>query len=147
MDFNQATIVGRVTKNPELKQTKGGTNVCAFSVATNYVWSGKDGVKNEEVEFHNCVAYGRTAEIVAKYSMKGAMLLVQGRIKTSEWEGKDQVKRRTTEIIVDTVQLGPKPQGAAQRSTPADVAEQPAPIEEIPTINIDEEIKAEDLPF
>ena len=149
--------MGRLTANPELRSTKSGSAVSVFSLATNRVWNDKNNQKQEEVEYHNIVVWGRQAEIVSKFLIKGQIALVEGRISTRSYEDKTGVKKYTTEIIAERVQFGPKASGvgapagsrpsasAGSQSSPS-MNQSPA-IEEIPTINIDEEIKAEDLPF
>lgn len=107
MYLNKAMIYGNITKKPELKALPSGTNVCGFSVATNRTWKDKDGKKKEEVEFHNVVCFGKTADNVAQYMDKGSAIYVEGRIQTRSWETDGQKKYRT-EIVAETVQFGPK---------------------------------------
>jgi len=111
MNLNLAVIVGRTTKKPELKKTTGGNSVTSFSLATSEVYTDKAGAKQESVEFHNVVLWGKTAETVCQFIDKGQLLLVQGKIVTREWEDKDKNKRRTTEIVGHRVQFGPKAAG------------------------------------
>lgn len=149
MNLNKALIVGRVTADPQLRTTPTGAQVSSFGVATNRVWTDKNGGKQEEVEFHNVVVWGRQAEIACQFLTKGSLVLVEGRLRTRAWQDKQGQNRRTTEIICERMQLGPRPanQGSGQSSAPAFKQEgQPAP-EAVPEINIEEEIKAEDLPF
>jgi single-strand DNA-binding protein len=165
MNLNKAIIVGRVTANPELRRTPGGTSVSAFSIATNRVWTDKVKGKQEEVEFHNIVAWGRQAEIASQYLTKGAMVMVEGRLKTRSWADKQGANHKTTEIICEVLQLGPKaaggggPSGASgtwsskPQSGGADLKGEEAPqanaAEEIPVINLDEEPEqgADEIPF
>lgn len=160
MNLNKVLLIGRLTADPQLRSTKTGGQVAVFSVATNRVWTDKNNQKQEQVEFHNIVVWGRQAEIASKFLLKGQMVYVEGRLATREYEDKTGQKRRVTEIVAERIQFGPKagstgsPRaggarggqagGGAPQSFPKD--ETPA-IEEIPTINIDEDIKAEDLPF
>jgi single-strand DNA-binding protein len=150
MNLNKALILGRVTAEPQLRTTPSGTSVATFSIATNRVWKGKDG-KQEETEFHNIVAWGRTAEIASQFLTKGAMVYVEGRIQTRSWQDKQGQTRKTTEIICEQLQLGPRAGvggGAARNAKPADEPNAPAAVEEeIPVINLEDDIKAEDLPF
>jgi single-strand DNA-binding protein len=155
MNLNKVFIMGRLTADPQLRSTKGGSAVAVFSLATNRVWNDKNNQKQEEVEYHNIVVWGRQAEIVSKFLLKGQIALVEGRMATRSYEDKTGQKKYVTEIVAERVQFGPKASGAgAPRSGGAGAAPSEAPssnqqsaIEEIPTINIDEEIKAEDLPF
>lgn len=169
MNLNKVLIVGRVTADPQVRQTTSGASVSSFSVATNRVWTDKAGVKQEETEFHNIVTWGRQAEIAGQFLTKGSMVLIEGRLQTRSWTDKQGGQRKTTEIICDRLQLGPRPQGgggAGRSASPAggqqgqasgqggvasqSTAKKPQ-TEELPTINMDEpgaeEIKPEDLPF
>ncbi|MBI4032482.1 single-stranded DNA-binding protein [Candidatus Berkelbacteria bacterium] len=112
-DFNQAIILGNLTRDPELRSTTSGQSVVSFSVATNRRWTNKDGQQQEDTEFHNVVAWGKLAEICAQILSKGRKVLVAGRLKTRSWEGQDGAKRFTTEIIADQVSaVGPARAGA-----------------------------------
>lgn len=129
-----------------MRTTTGGQQVASFSLATNRVWNDKAGQKKEEVEFHNIVVWGRQAEIASKFLSKGGLALVEGRLQTRGWQDKQGQNRKTTEIIADRIQLGPKPMGNRQQAI-SDKDVPTSPADAIPTIQIDEEIKAEDLPF
>lgn len=151
MNLNKVLIIGRVTADPQLRTTPGGQAVTSFSIATNRVWNNKAGQKQEETEFHNIVAWGRTAEIASQFLQKGAMAYVEGRLQTRSWQDKQGQARKTTEIICETLQLGPRPAGGGAgggRSAIAAPAQGGTPAEEeIPVIDLEDEIKAEDLPF
>jgi single-strand DNA-binding protein len=168
MDFNKVILVGRVTANPELRNTPSGQAVTTLGVATNRTWIDKAGARQEATEFTNVVIWGRTAEIAAQFLVKGATVLIEGRLQTRAWEDKQGQQRRTTEVLCERMQLGPRPMGSAgspqagqqtasfsskpQSSTgsaPAASATQNPPQEELPVINFDEpgDIKAEDIPF
>src|SRR3989344_1169360 len=163
MNLNKVFIFGRLTADPQVRQTPSGQSVSSFGVATNRVWTDKAGAKQEQTEFHNAVVWGRQAEIVGQFLTKGSSILVEGRLQTRSWQDKQGQQRRTTEIIADRIQLGPRPMGMRQetrdqrqgqaapaQNTPAQQPKEP-PIEELPEINLDEpgagEIKPEDLPF
>lgn len=107
MNINQATIVGRMVKDPELKSLPNGTHVTNVSIATSRKWN-VDGVAKEETEFHNCVAFGKTAEIMHQYLKKGQLVGITGRIQTRSWDGQDGKKLYRTEIIVESMQMGPR---------------------------------------
>lgn len=147
MNVNKVVLVGRITKAPEVRMTPSNQSVTQFSIATNQYWTDKSGNKQERTEFHNIVLWGRLAEIAGKYLMKGQEVYVEGRLQTREYESKDSIKRRVTEIIGENIQMGSRPansqgQASVQTSAPAK--------EEIPTINLDddkEEVKIEDVPF
>lgn len=122
MYINSATIVGNLTRDPELKTLESGQNICTFGLATNRVYTDKDGNRQEETEFHNIVVFGKQAENCAKYLVKGQQALVDGSLKTRSWEN-DGVKHYRTEIVAQTVQFGQKPGETAAREeiTPEDI--------------------------
>lgn len=108
MNLNKVFIVGRLTQNPELKNTNSGAAVCSFGVATNRYWKNKSGEKQESTEFHNVVAWRRMAEIVSQYLDKGDLILIEGRLQTRSWETPSGNKRRKTEVVATSVQLPPR---------------------------------------
>ncbi len=114
-NLNKALLIGRLTKDPEMRYTPSGTAVTSFSIATNRWSTGPDGERKEFVDYHNIVAYPigkrNLAETVAQYTRKGALVYVEGRIQTRSWEGQDGQKRRVTEIIANDVQFL-EPRGA-----------------------------------
>lgn len=148
MYLNKALIIGNLTRDPELKALPSGIKVCSFGLATNRVYKDREGARQESAEFHNIVAFGRTAELAAQYLKKGSQVYVEGRLQTRSWDGKDGEKKYRTEIVADTVQFGNRPSGAssASASTPK-APEQPAEPAgdkiEYPT----EEINPDDIPF
>jgi len=152
MNLNKAFILGRLTADPQVRSTQAGQQVASFGVATNRVWYNQARQKQEEVEYHNIVVWGRQAEVADKFLKKGQLVLIEGRVQTRSWQGKDGQNRRTTEIIAERIQLGPRPQGGTAPSASAGEHRAPAsaPEPEVPTINVDDEgedIKEEDLPF
>jgi single-strand DNA-binding protein len=114
MNFNKAIIIGRLTRDPEAKVIpESGNAISNFGVATNRVWTDAEGQKQEQVEFHNVVAFGRLAEICNQYLTKGCLVCVEGRLQTRSWiSQQDGVKRFRTEIIANNMQMGPRLQGA-----------------------------------
>ncbi len=98
-DFNQAIILGNLTRDPEIRNTPNGQTVASFGVATNRRWTDKAGEKQEATEFHNVVAWGKLAEIAGQILYKGRKVLVSGRLQTQSWDGQDGVKRSRTEIV------------------------------------------------
>src|SRR3981081_121658 len=116
-NLNKALLIGRLTKDPEIRYTPSGTAVTNFSIATNRWSTGPDGEKKEFTDYPNIVAYPggqrNLPEIVAQYTRKGALVYIEGRIQTRSWEGQDGQKRRVTEIIANDVQfLEPRGAGA-----------------------------------
>lgn len=112
MYLNKAFVFGNLTRDPELRSLPSGVQVTSFSIATNRVWKDKDGAKQESVEYHNIVVFGRQAETSAQYLKKGGSVLIEGRLQTRSWESEGQKKYRT-EIIADRVQFGPRTGGAS----------------------------------
>ena len=93
MYLNKVIIIGNLTRDPELKALPSGTQVTNIGVATNRTWKDKEGNKQDAVEFHNVVAFGRTAEIINQYLKKGSSVLIEGRLQTQSWEDKETGQR------------------------------------------------------
>ncbi len=115
MYLNKAMIYGNLTRDPEVKSLPSGMQVCSFSVATNRSYNDRDGKRQESVDYHNIVAFGKQAEVISKYLTKGSGVYVEGRLQTNSWE-KDGVKQYRTEIIVDRFEFGPKSSGGGAPS-------------------------------
>lgn len=104
--LNKATIIGNLTRDPNLRYTGNGTAVCSFGVATNRSWTPSDGGERvEQVEYHNIVAWSKLAEICDQLLGKGDKVLVEGRIQTRDWQTDDGQDRKTTEIVIDNMML------------------------------------------
>ena len=163
MNVNKAIIIGRLTRDPELRTTPNGQTIASFSVATSRQWKDQGGQKQEKTDFHNVIAWGKQGEVIGQYFTKGQEIYVEGRLETQSWDDKDSGKKMyRTEIVLEKFEFGAKagggnaPQGnynAAPQARPAAPAAQTRQAdkeEEIPTINLDdetEEIKIEDVPF
>lgn len=149
MYLNKAFIYGNLTRDPELKALPSGSQVVSFGVATNRVYKDKNGQKQESTEFHNIVAFGRTAEVLGQYMKKGKPIFVEGRIQTRSWDDKETGKKNyRTEIVVDNFQFGADgARGAGASPASAQADEQPAPKESEEIKYPDEEINPEDIPF
>jgi len=152
MYLNKVQLYGNLTRDPEVKALPSGQQVANFSIATNRSYKDKNGARQEQTEYHNVVAFGRTAEVIAQYMKKGRPIFVEGRIQTRSWD-KDGVKQYRTEVIVETFQFGAEGRGgegggASRAPAPSDMMEQGQPVgggEEIQYP--DEEINPEDIPF
>ena len=108
--LNHITIMGRLTRDPELRRTGSGIAVASFTVAVDRDFGGQDGQK--ETDFIDCVAWRNTGEFVAKYFTKGRMIVVDGRLQIRSWTDKEGNKRRTAEIVADHCYFGDSnPQG------------------------------------
>lgn len=106
MYLNKVFLYGNLTRDPELKSIPSGNLVASFGLATNRSFIQKDGQKKEQTEFHNIIAFGKTADIIGQYLKKGRPVFIDGRLQTRSWE-KEGAKQYRTEIIVDSFQFGP----------------------------------------
>lgn len=153
MNVNKVILVGRLTRDPEMRSTGSGQSVATLGMATNNYWTDKSGQRQERTEFHNVVLWGKLAEIAGQYLTKGQECYVEGRLQTRAYTGKDGVERKVVEIVGESMQLGSRAGqgGGSGNPRPATPGATPAPVkeEEIPTINLDDEkeIKIEDVPF
>ncbi|MFA6427219.1 MAG: single-stranded DNA-binding protein [Candidatus Magasanikbacteria bacterium] len=146
MDLNRATILGRLTRDPEVRTTPSGQSVATIGIATNRVWTDNTGVRQERVEYHNCVLWGKLADIAGQYLSKGRRVYVEGRIETRDWTGQDGVKRYRTEIIAENLIMLDAPRSSSAQGS--DVPPPPSGSSSQPTSHVsDEEIKVEDIPF
>lgn len=144
MNINKALICGRVTKEIELRSLPS-TKVATFSIATNHNYKSQSGEKKETTTFHNIVAFGRQAEVIAQYVVKGQELYIEGRIDNQTYEKKDGTKGYKSQVILETFQFGQKPGGSTggndRRSN--NQASMPKESDDYP----EEEINPEDIPF
>lgn len=168
MDLNKVMIIGRLTRDPELRQTPNGAAVCQIGLATNYVYNNQQsGQKVEQVEYHNVVMWRKLAEIANQYLKKGQRVYIEGRLVTRSWDAQDGTKRSKTEIVADNMIMLDGGQGNgggmggganngggnfASRNNNAnqDTNNQSFPDEELPTIQQGgggEDISVEDIPF
>ncbi len=138
--LNKVTLIGNLTRDPELRYTPQGTAVCTMGIATNRSWTTESGEKREETEFHRVVAWNKLAELCSQLLAKGRRVYVEGRLQTRQWTGQDGQQRQATEIVIEDMLIldsnGPRRE--------ADVTMTPAPsVEAQPTA---EEV-SEDIPF
>jgi single-strand DNA-binding protein len=150
--FNQAIIMGNLTRDPELRSTPGGQQVASFAVATNRSWMDQSGERKEAVEYHEIVAWGKLGELAAQYLSKGRKVMVIGRLQTQSWE-KDGVKRQRTEIVATDVNFLDGPGGSANGEGRADSAPAhsagPAKSDDVVIKDLDSNsnINLDDIPF
>lgn len=131
--LNKVVLMGRFTKDPELRATAGGVSVSSFALAVDRDYSGQNGEK--ETDFIDCVAWKGTAEFVSKYFKKGSMAVVEGRLQIRPYETTDGQKRRAAEVNVNNIYFGESKR--EQSETPA--ADLPSPVSSVGD--------DEDLPF
>lgn len=144
MYLNKAIIFGNLTRDPELRSLPSGAQVASFSLATNRVYKDKNGQKQEQVDYHNVVVFGRQAETSAQYLRKGSSALIEGRMQTRSWDGPDGTKKYRTEVVADRVQFGPRSSGSgAPAQAKEDTQEAPSDTIEYP----EEEVNVDDIPF
>ena len=103
--LNHITIMGRLTRDPELRRTGSGIAVASFTVAVDRDFGGRDGGERE-TDFIDCVAWRQTGEFVSKYFTKGSMIVVSGRLQIRNWNDKDGNKRRSAEVVADNCYFG-----------------------------------------
>ena len=116
MNVNKVILVGRLTRDPEVRTTPTGQNVATLGMATNNFWTDKSGQKQEKTEFHTVILWGRQAETASEYLAKGASVLIEGRLKLDQWE-KDGKKQTKLRVVGEKMQmLGGKQQ--AKESDP-----------------------------
>ncbi len=152
MDLNKVMIIGRLTREPELRQTPTGASVCQLGLATNYVYTNQQsGQKVEQVEYHNVVMWRKLAEIANQYLKKGQRVYIEGRLVTRSWDAQDGTKRSKTEIVADNMIMldgGKGSEGNANTNNGPDNSNQSFPDEELPVIQAGgEDISVEDIPF
>ncbi len=120
MSVNKVILVGRLGQNPEVRYTPSGSAVANFSVATNETWTDKNNQKQERVEWHRVVVWGKLAELCNQYLQKGRQCYVEGRLQTRSWQDKDGTTKYSTEVQAQTIQFlgGNASEGRPMNSAP-----------------------------
>ena len=137
--INKVILMGRLTKDPELRYTNNKTPVCSFTIAVNNGYGEK-----QQTDFINCVAWNKTAEFVTKYFAKGKMIVIaDGRISTRSWETQDGKRAYATEVVAKEVSFG-ETKTSPQLNTPQTAAQQPMQDDDDDFTPLDED---DDLPF
>lgn len=158
--MNKVLLVGRLTRDPELRTTPGGMAVTRFTIAVSQNFTNKNGERG--ADFINCSAWGRQADNISKYCSKGTLVSAEGRIRTSSYDAQDGTKRYTTEVVCDTVNFlsskGSNSNGSdsasrndymSQNNDMVDMPMETADLTEDPFKSFGEEItlSSDDLPF
>ncbi len=155
--MNKVLLVGRLTKDPELRTTPSGMAVTRFTIAVTRNFSNRNGER--EADFINCSAWGRQADNISKYCHKGSLVSAEGRIRTGSYEAQDGTKKYTTEVVCDTVNfLSPKSaDGASKTEMIQDNEMNDFPMPEMETADLTEDpfksfgeeitLSSDDLPF
>ncbi len=148
MNVNKVIVMGNLTRDPEVRNTPSGQNVASFGLATNRFWKDKEsGEKKKQVEYHNIIAWGRLSEVVQRFLKKGNLAYVEGRLQTRNWQDQEGTKKFRTEIIAETIQLGPKPfDSSRQEDRPADKEDHDHDDDQ-EDVSPQGEINVEEIPF
>jgi single-strand DNA-binding protein len=159
MNLNKIFLIGRLTRDPESRALPSGQTVSNFGLATNRIWTNPDTKeKQEQTEFHNIVAFGRLADICNQYLSKGSLIMIEGRIQTRSWQNQDGDTKYRTEVITESMQMGPR---GGQAGKTAKQTKSETKTEKVEEIQVDEsgepssakasedkdEVKSEDIPF
>ena len=134
--LNKIVIMGRLTRDPEIRYTQSQLPVASFTLAVDRDFTGKDGGE-KQTDFIDCVAWRSTAEFVSKYFRKGSMAVAAGRLQLRDWEDKEGNKRRSAEVVVDNIYFGESKKdngnaGGYQQNTYAAPGYAPAPQQPVP---------------
>lgn len=120
---NRVTLIGRLTRDPEILTSPKGLAVARLRLATNGFTRDEDGNKLDDVQYHSLVAFGPLAGICQEYLRRGKLVYIEGRLRSREWDGKDGLRRYTTEVTVDVMRmLSPKEEAAPDTPEPAEAA-------------------------
>lgn len=158
--LNKVTLIGNLTRDPELRYTPSGAAVCTIGIATNRTWTTDSGEKKEEVEFHRIIAWNKLADLCSQLLTKGRKIYAEGRLRTNTWQAKDGTERNTTEIILeDMIILDSRKPGEAGISEAAapktgSASVHPAPATDDATTTsapkpsaVNEDVNPDDIPF
>ena len=144
--LNKVLLIGRLGQDPEIRHTQDGRAVATFSIATNEGWRDKEGNQQERTDWHNCVAFGATAEkYIGPYVKKGTLVSIEGTLQTRSWEDKDGNKRYTTEVVANPfggVQILNSGDGGGNYDSSAGMDQTPKSSEENTS-----QVTEDDLPF
>lgn len=149
--FNQVTLLGNLTRDPELRTTPNGQSVCSFSLALNRSYKGSDGNWQEATDYVDVVAWGPLGERVSQYLSKGRKALISGRIQSRSWE-QDGQKRNKVEVVAQDVTFVDGPTGGQGGSQGGDSPSKPAQTKknddvQVEDIDADQPIDLSDIPF
>ncbi len=154
--MNKVLLVGRLTKDPELRTTPGGMAVTRFTIAVSQNFTNKNGERG--ADFINCSAWGRQADNISKYCHKGSLVSAEGRIRTSSYDAQDGTKRYTTEVVCDTVNFLSSKSGSGSNDYQGNFQPEEMPqIDNMETADLSEDpfksfgeeitLTSDDLPF
>ncbi|PIE23479.1 MAG: single-stranded DNA-binding protein [Planctomycetota bacterium] len=127
--FNKVILMGNLTRDPEMRSTQGGTQICKFGIATNRKFRTQAGEQREEVCYVDVTAFGRQAELINQYMSRGRPIFLEGRLQFSSWETQDGQKRNKLEVVVENFQFmrsGQQGQGGGQQGQGGSARRAPA---------------------
>lgn len=151
--FNKVILMGNLTRDPETRTTPNGQSVTSFALAVNRSWRGQDGSQQESVSYIDCVAWGKTGEVIAQYLGKGRAILVSGRIDQRSWEDKESGQKRSKiEVVVEDFNFVDSRTGGenAGASSPAPSSRQKpkqSNSDDAVIDDVDGSINLDDIPF
>jgi single-strand DNA-binding protein len=146
MNLNKVFIIGNLTRDVELRNTPSGKSVANFGVATNRVWVNANKEKQQEVEFHNIVVWGKMAELCNQYLAKGRLVFVEGRIRSRSWVDSNEQKRTKIEIIAENINFGPRKMQEEELKTPPEKPD--SNTEDLPVLEEESgDVTLDDIPF
>jgi len=144
MSLNKAILIGRLGRDPEVRQMPNGEAVCNFSIATSETWKDQHGQKQERTEWHNITLYRRLAEVAGQYLKKGSQVYIEGRIQSRKYTGKDGIERTAYEIIGSEMKMlgggNDSGQQNAQHTPPAPPRRQAPAAPAQPVDDIDDDV-------
>lgn len=140
--YNRVILVGHLGRDAELRYTPGGAAVATLNLATSDVWTDKQGHRQERTEWHRIIVWGKGAESLHEYLVKGKLITVEGKLTTRQWE-KDGEKRYTTEVRADRIVLHGNSQGQGRRSEPGEHVRDEAVGTNEPSMPLNDD----DIPF
>ena len=126
-DINRVFLIGRLTRDPELRYTQGGTSIASFSVANNRAYTSQN-ERKEMVSFFNCIAWGKPGEVIAQHCKKGQRIGIEGRLQQRSWQDQNGQKRNTVEIVVENFQFLSGGQGQQGGDQPQQIGSDEAPV-------------------
>jgi len=145
-DLNRVFLIGRLTRDPELRQVGSGTSLCRFSIANNRNYT-TGGERKEEVSFFNCVGWGRQAEIINQYCRKGMQVAIEGRLRQNTWQDRDGKKQSTVEVYVEQLQMLGSSQGGGGGNSGSGYSDSGYTPPQPSSVEGYEDIMDDDIPF
>ena len=145
--FNKATVLGNITRDPDVRSTSSGQKVTTISVAVNRNWTDATGEKKEQTDYFDIVLWGKLAEVAENYLKKGSKVLVEGRLQNRSWDANDGSKRIKTEIIASELVMLDRATGSNEYSDNNE-ADESAIVDNLASVDLEGPINLDDaIPF